>query len=141
MEARFCQLGPPGLLTIYLGTHPSTVCRIRFVTPIMALSGFPSRVKNLPSEIVVQYSEVSLLCLGAHCCAITMMLLTTTSPAIVRPHVTDVQESSRTQMKFSHSDERSGRAACQTGRQLQDKPRADNAPTTKRGVSPKLFRK
>ncbi len=48
---------------------------------------------------MVQYGEVSVLCLEALCCAITMIQLNTASPAIVRLHVTDVQEMSLTQMK------------------------------------------
>ncbi len=65
----------------------------------MALFGFRSQVKDFPSEIVVQYGEVSVLCLETLCCAITIILLTIASPAIVRPHIGDVQEISRTHME------------------------------------------
>jgi hypothetical protein len=70
-----------------------------FAGPVSVLFGFQSRVKDFPSEIVVDNGKVSGLCLGALCCAIARMLLTAVSPAIAHLDTADIEEIPHTRMK------------------------------------------
>jgi hypothetical protein len=59
------------------------ICFIPFLIPTVILYILQSKTQNLPSSIEVEKGEVSGYCLGAFCCTVVMMLLTTVTQAFI----------------------------------------------------------